>query len=148
MFKPRERQDEFGFGSKGESKQLSRQRNSMSRALRWEEEDLKGSQPAESRDWRQTDALTNQAVQKLGPRSSLSRHKGTLWTLDLTFKGIESCQRVLGRGDDSICIFFFLNPSSFWVERSGVEDVGRPVRSPDERWWWPGESGGTGEEEK
>lgn len=104
MFKPRERQDESGLGSRGESKQLSGQGNSMSRALSWEEEDLKGSQPAKSRDWRQMDALTNQAVQKLGPRSSLSRHKGTLWTLDLIFKRIESCQRVLGRGHDSICI--------------------------------------------
>lgn len=78
MFKPRERQDELGLGSRGESKQLCRQGNSMSRALSWEEEDLKGSQPAKSREWRQMDALTNQAVQKLGPRSSLSRHKGIM----------------------------------------------------------------------
>ena len=72
VFKPRVGQDGFGLGSQGESKPVSRQRTSVSRVSGWEEEDLKGSQCAESRDWGQMDVLRNHVLQKLGPRSSLS----------------------------------------------------------------------------
>lgn len=50
MFKPRVGQDGFGLGSHEESKQVSRQRTSMSRVSGREEEDLRGSQCAERRD--------------------------------------------------------------------------------------------------
>lgn len=70
-FKPRAGQDGFGLGSQGEREQVSGQRLSVSRVSGREEEDLKEAsvQRAEvgGKHW-----LRNQALQKLGPRSSLS----------------------------------------------------------------------------
>ena len=68
------------------------------------------------------DVLKEQAVQKLGPRSSLSKKKGPLWTLGLIFEGVRGCQGVSGWGSDSICIFFGgLHLWHMEVPRSGIE---------------------------
>ena len=96
VLKQRAGQDGFGLGSQGESKQVSGQRPSMSRVSGREEQDLKGSQCAEWRlgasiGW-ETKHCRNWILE--------AAFQGCLWTLDLTFKGIGSCQRILDKGDD------------------------------------------------